>query len=132
MSIPSNIYTTRSGTDASAPATDGVAVSGTSTFYSDTWTGEGADGYSMSVFFTGTPTGTFTLWFTDKRQPDTGANDNDWIQDTGFVPTNPAGAAGKFGTPNAGSRSYRKRLKYVNASGTGSIFGYVTVPRFGN
>lgn len=130
MSIPTSLFTTRSATDANAPNTDGLAVTGTNTYYSDTWTGEDSDSYSLSVFFTGTPTGTFTFWFTDKRLPDTGANDNDWIQDTGFTPTNPAGAAGKFGTPNASSRSYRKRLKYVNASGTGTLFGYVSVPRF--
>jgi hypothetical protein len=126
---PVKLYTTRSGSDSNAPATDGVAVSSTNTFYSDTWTGEDADGYSLSVFYTGTPTGTFTLWFTDKPLPDP-ANDNDWIQDATFTPVNPAGAAGKFGVPAGTQRGYRKRLKYVNASGSGSIFAYATVARF--
>jgi hypothetical protein len=126
---PVKVYSTRSLTDANAPVIDGTAVSSTNTYYSDIWTGEDADGFSLSVFYTGTPTGTFTLWFTDKPLPDP-TNDNDWIQDTSFSPTNPAGAAGKFGDPAGNFKSYRKRLKYVNASGSGNIFAYVTVPRF--
>lgn len=129
MATPSSIYNTRSGTDANAPVLVGTAVSGTGPFYSDIWTGEDADGYSLSVFYTGTPTGTFTLWFTDKPNPDQ-TNDNDWIQDTAFSPTNPAGAGGKFGDPAGNFKSYRKRLKYVNASGSGTVTAYVTVPRF--
>lgn len=129
MSVPINLFTTRSLTDANAPATDGVAVSGTPTIYSDIVTGEDSERFSLSVFFTGTLTGTFTRWYTDKRLPDTGANDNDWIQDSTFTPTNPAGAAGKFGTPSTLSTSYRWRLKYVNASGTGNIFAYTSVTR---
>lgn len=128
MANPVSVYKTFSLTDSNAPAIDGVAVTGTNTYYSNMWTGEDADGFSMSVFYTGTPTGTFTLWFTDKPLPDS-TNDNDWIQDTSFTPTNPAGAAGKFGDPAGNFKSYRKRLKYVNAAGSGNIFAYVTVPR---
>ncbi len=129
MPTPVRIYETKSLTDANAPIVDGVAVTGTNTYYSDMWTGHDADGYSMTVFYTGTPTGTFTLWWTDKPQPDP-TTDNDWIQDTSFSPTNPAGAAGKFGDPAGNFKSYRKRLKYVNSAGSGNIFAYVTVPRF--
>lgn len=129
MATPVSIYNTRSGTDANAPVTVGTTVSSTSTFYSDMWSGADNDGYSLSVFFTGTPTGTFTQWFTDKPQPSL-ADDTDWIQDTSFSPTNPAGAAGKFGDPVGNAKGFRKRLKYVNASGTGVITAYVTTPRF--
>jgi hypothetical protein len=129
MSTPASVYKTRSGTDANAPALDGQAVTSTNTYYSDTWTGSDSDGYSLSVFYTGTPTGTFTLWFTDKPLADP-TTDNDWIQETTFAPTNPAGAAGKFGDPAGNFKSYRKRLKYVNASGSGTVFAYVTVPHF--
>ena len=129
MSTPVSVYNTRSLTDANAPVVEGTAVSSTNVAYSDMWTGSDADGYSLSVFYTGTPTGTFTLWFTDKRLPDP-SNDNDWIQDTSFSPTNPAGAAGKFGDPAGNFKSYRKRLKYVNVSGSGNVFAYVTVPHF--
>lgn len=126
MATPYSIYNTRSGTDANAPVTVGTAVSGTSTFYSDPWSGEAGAGFGLTVFFTGTPTGTFTEWFTDKPNPSL-ADDSDWVQNSGFSPTNPAGAAGKFRQDDATSRSYRRRLKYVNASGTGTISAFVNV-----
>lgn len=125
---PIRLFTTRSGTDANAPNTEGAAMTGTNTVYSDMWTGEDSEGYSLTIFWTGTPTGTFTRWFTDKPNPDL-TNDNDWVQDTGFTPTNPAGAAGKFGTPTAVGRSFRNRIKYVNASGAGTLTGFATVTR---
>ena len=126
--FPIAVYTTKSGTDPNAPRTDGTAVSGSSTFYSSMWTGNRSDGYALSVFWTGTPTGTFTLWMTDKEHPDE-TNDNDWVQDTSFTPTNPAGSAGKFRDDAGNAKAYRKRLKYVNASGTGTVTAYVTVPQ---
>lgn len=129
MATPYSVYNTRSGTDANAPVLVGVSVSGTPTVYSDMWTGESADGYNLSVFTTGTLTGTWTLWMTDKIQP-TLADDSDWIQDTTFSPTNPAGAATKYMDAGGNAKAYRKRLKYVNASGTGTISAFVTVPRF--
>lgn len=129
MSIPYTIYNTRSLTDANAPTLQTVAVTGVATFYSDMWTGEDGDGYGLHVEYTGTPTGTFSLWVSDKPNPNQ-ANDNDWVQDTGFAPVNPAGAAGKFRDDTAVSKGYRKRLKYVNASGTGTVAAWVTVPRY--
>jgi hypothetical protein len=65
----------------------------------------------------------------DKPNPDQ-TNDNDWVQDTGFAPTNPAGSAGKMRDDTGNAKAYRKRIKYVNASGTGLLTGFVTVPRF--
>lgn len=129
MATPYSVYNTRSNTDANAPVTVGTAVSSTSTFYSDPWSGESANGYGLTVFFTGTPTGTFTLWHTDKPNPSL-ADDSDWVQDAGFAPTNPAGAAGKFRSDNVTAQPYRTRLKYVNSSGSGTVTAYVTTPRF--
>lgn len=127
MASPYSLFNTRSASDPGAPVSVGVAVSGTNTYYSDMWTGENQDGYALTVFYTGTPTGTFTLWMTDKRQPST-TNDDDWVQDTTFSPTNPAGAAGKFRDDAANAKAKRKRLKYVNASGTGTVSAWATVP----
>ena len=129
MAVPYSIYSTRSGTDANAPAIQGVTVSSTNTYYSDMWTGEDCDGFALSLFWTGTPTGVFTLWMTDKPNPDQ-TNDNDWVQDTTFAPTNPAGAAGKMRDDTGNAKAYRKRVKYVNASGSGVLTGFATVPRF--
>ena len=129
MAVPYSIFNTRSATDPGARDAVGVSVLGTPTIYSDMWTGESADGFNLTVFTTGTLTGTFTMWMTDKPSPDQ-TNDTDWVQDTTFAPTNPAGAAVKFMDAAGNAKAYRKRLKYVNASGTGVITAYVTVPHF--
>lgn len=131
MPAPYSLFNTRSGTDASAPVLNFVAVSGTPTVYSDMWTGEDSDGYGLTVFTTGTLTGAFTLWMTDKINPDQ-TTDNDWVQDASFVPTNPAGAAVKFRDDGGNAKAYRKRLKYINASGTGNLQAFVTVPKTRN
>lgn len=127
MAAPYSIFNTRggaSGTDPGAPDRDFVNVSGTPTIYSDAWTGEDSDGYGLTVFTTGTLTGTFTLWMTDKPLPTT-ATDADWVQDTSFVPTNPAGAAVKFRDDLGNAKAHKKRLKYVGAAGAGTIQGFV-------
>ncbi len=119
---PISIFTTAGDTSAAPVSRDGVAVSSTNTYYSTPWSG---DTYALSLFWTGTPTGTFTMWVSDKPNPDL-ANDNDWRQDTGFAPTNPAGSASKTGDDVTNSNANLKRIKYVNASGSGTLTGYVT------
>lgn len=125
MAVSYSIFKTQPA-DSGAPRQDGVAVSGTNTYYSDPWGAPGADGHSIQVVYSGTPTGTFTLWYSNKNNPDR-ASDTDWVQDSSFAPTNPAGAGGKFGDNAANFKANLKRLKYVNASGTGTIEAYVTI-----
>lgn len=129
MATPCSLFNTRSLTDPGANISEGVAVSSTDTYYSDWWTGEDSDGYALQVEYSGTPTGAFTLWMSDKRNPSR-ADDTDWVQDTGFAPTDPAGAAGKFRDDASNAKAFRKRLKYVNASGAGTIKAWATVPRY--
>lgn len=129
MATAFSIFNTRNPADANGPTTVGVAVTGTPTVYSEVISGLESDGYGLTVTTTGTLTGTFTAWMTDLPFPGL-ANDNDWVQDTTFVPVNPAGAAIKFRDDAANAKAYKKRLKYVNASGTGTLVGYVTVPRY--
>ena len=121
------IFQTQSSTDANAPQVEGV-VNPTGTVYSSAVTGRHADGYGLTIITTGTLTGTFTLWMTDKPNPNL-ANDNDWVQDATFAPTNPAGSAVSFRDDASNAKSMYKRIKYVHSSGTGTIFGYVNVPR---
>lgn len=109
-------------------AQEGVAVSSTTTYYSGKISGKHADGYGLHVQYTGTPTGTLTLWMSDKPLPSE-TDDADWVQDTGFSPTNPAGAAGKFRDDTSNAKAGWKRLKYVNASGSGTLFAWVNTPR---
>jgi len=127
MALPQKLFQTISGTDSGAGATDGVAVSGSSTFYSKVWSGQDSMAYDLQVQWTGTPTGTLTLQVSDKPNPNE-ANDNDWVTTTETAMVNPAGSASQFRVAY-GTSPGKKRLKYVNSSGTGSLFGYVIVPR---
>lgn len=115
------------GTDANAPTMEGL-INPSGTKYSAMWTGLMRDGYGLHVETTGTLTGTFTLWMSDKKAPNE-ANDNDWVQDTAFAPSNPAGSAVKFRDDTGNAKAMHKRLKYVHGSGAGTILAYVSSPR---
>ncbi len=125
MSTPYKIFKTKTG---EAPAVDGVAVSGTSVYYSKMWTGEDATAFSASVSWTGTPTGTFVYQVSNKPNP-IETSDADWSTSTEITVVNPAGSASGWTLSSVASPHFRKRLKYTNASGSGVLYGYVTVPR---
>lgn len=109
--------------DSSGGQSNGVTVSSTNTYYSAVFSAPYCLGFSISMEWTGTPTGTFTLWFSNKDNPIL-TTDADWNQDTTFAPTNPAGAAGSMGDGGVGNAQAGKwRVKYVNASGTGVLTG---------
>lgn len=96
-----------------------LAVSDTSTYYSDAITVDG-EAVSWHIVWAGTPNGTFTLWYSNK--PDAAvATDTDWVQDTSFPATAPAGSASKVFISASQTTALRARLKYVNASSTGTI-----------
>lgn len=122
MKQPISIFNTDDTAGSANTKREGVAVTGTNTYYSEPWS---PDTYGAQVQWTGTPTGTLTQWCSDKPNPDR-TSDADWVQDTAFAPTNPAGAAGKFRDDVTNSNARWKRYKYVNASGSGTLFGYVT------
>lgn len=124
--VPVSIYQTVTASGAVNVVQPGVAVSSTNTYYSQPWSSRFGHNMSIGLFWTGTPTGTFTLWFSDTPTPDL-TNDNDWHQDTAYVPGNPAGAAGKTGDNWAVGAARWWRIKYVNASGSGVLTGYVHV-----
>lgn len=127
MARPISVFKAIEATDPLAPYKDGVAVSSTNTYYSKMWGGGDTDGYSLSVFYTGTMSGALTLWTTDKPNPDE-TSDADWIEDTLFTSTDPSGGPDKFKDDAANSKAFYKRLKYVNAAASGVIYAYVTVP----
>jgi hypothetical protein len=119
-----SVYQTLPG--GNAPAINGVAASGTDTYYSASWRGE-VD-FGVTVITTGTLTGSFTLWATDNPKADL-TDDDDWVDmstHADFAETNPAGAATKWRFSTTLMRGARFRLKFVNASGTGNLFAYVT------
>lgn len=127
MSTPYKLFTTRDPADSGSATRDGVAVSGTDTYYSKMWGGFGSDEYDLHVEWTGTPTGTLTLQVSDKPNPDE-TDDGDWVTTTEAAMTNPAGSASAFRVADDVSPG-KKRLKYVNASGSGVLYAYVIVPR---
>lgn len=107
---------------------EGVDVSGTTTYYSGKISGKHADGIGLHLQWTGTPTGTFTFWVSDKPNPSE-ADDSDWVSDaTNYTAANPAGSADKK-QHNITCRHAWSRIKYVNASGSGTLFGYVNIAR---
>jgi len=127
-----NLYQTINDPATLGLPSDGVAVSGTNTYYSSPVSCERSDGFGISIVWTGTPTGTFTVWKSDKKDPNL-ANDNDWEQDTDFNGGTGSlatgGAAGKYGNSTMNAKNHLWRVKYVNASGTGTIFTYATRPK---
>lgn len=100
---------------------DAVAVA---TYYSRPFQGKNGRPLSVHVQVTGTPTGTFTLWYSNKLKPDT-ANDNDWVQDSGFAPTNPAAGTAKFFTPIGNLVAKHARLKLVTTLSSGTVLAFV-------
>jgi hypothetical protein len=77
---------------------------------------------SLVVRTTGTLTGTLSLWYSNKMEPDV-SSDTDWDQDTAIVLTQPAGSATvqRLEVGNLGARF--ARVKYVHTSGTGVLSG---------
>lgn len=98
-----------------------ITPNGAGTFYGQAVGGSGA-GQSIHLRWTGTPTGTFTLWYTNKKDPDF-TTDTDWTQDTSSTLANPAGAAGSTFMDTFNSNARLRRVKYVNTSGAGVIEG---------
>lgn len=127
MSLPIQIFVTPNATDSAAPRVNSVAVSSTNTYYSKMWSGGDSVSYSLQVVWTGTPTGTFTLQVSNKPNP-VESTDADWVTSTEVAVVNPAGSASQFLVSTTASPHMKKRLKYVNASGSGTITGFVTVP----
>lgn len=125
MSQPYKLYVTTNASDSAAPTTNGKAVSGTSTYYSKMFGGDNSVAYDLQVVWTGTPTGTLTLQVSDKPNPDE-TSDTDWVTTTETTMTNPAGSASSFRVAKDASPG-KKRLKYVNASGTGTLYAYAVI-----
>lgn len=103
----------------------GTSVSGTDTYYSKKLDFLGAKVGAMHIWWTGTPTGTLTVWASND---DAAATDGDtqWVQQTIDVPTQPAGSADAtiISLFHVGVRWVR--VKYVNSSGTGVLRGLHT------
>lgn len=96
---------------------------GAGTQYSDVVGLNGGDVGGFHIETTGTLTAALTFWVSGKPNPDV-ASDADWVQDTSFAITSPAGATTKayYHLGNNGARFMR--FKSVTASGTGNLKGW--------
>lgn len=122
MAATYSLYNTRENpvTSNQPSKVEGVAVSGTADFYSDVFAPR-TNSWGFHFQWTGTPTGTITLWRTNKPNPIL-TTDADWIQVTTFAPTNPAGSASKFGDEINFTNFKHYRFKYANTAGSGTLF----------
>ena len=102
-----------------------IQPSGVGTFYGQAVGGSG-EGQSIHLRWTGTIAGTLSLWYSNKREPDL-TTDTDWVQDTSITLTNPAGAAGSTFMDTTNTSARLRRLKYVNASGAGTLTGEIEI-----
>jgi hypothetical protein len=125
--INHELFVTRSATDPGAYPSVGIAVSGTDTYYSELISGRDTASISLDIGWTGTPTGTLTLWGSNLLEPDQ-SDDDDW-EEIAWTPTDPAGSAADFESEITGNAARWKRIKYVNASGSGVLSGRATVAR---
>ena len=107
---------------------DGASIGvGIATAYSAPWAANNRS-WGLTVVTSGTLTGTWTLWTSDKKHPVL-TTDTDWVDTSAhaeFVETNPAGAATKWRVNSTLIKATWLRLKYVTTSGTGSLFAHVT------
>lgn len=118
---PANVFRTAGG----AGDTNGAAVTGAMTVYSDPTDVARILNPSYHLEWSGTPTGTFTVWGSNKVDPKL-ADDSDWFNPTLAVAiVQPAGTASKDFVDLAGWPFRKMRLKYVNASGTGVVNAFV-------
>lgn len=118
---PVSVFNDRDTSGSASYITQGK-TNPTGTVYSDPWS---ADTYGLHVEYTGTLTGALTQWVSDKPDPDR-TSDDDWIEDSAFTPTDPAGSPGKFRDDVTNSNARWKRLKYEHSSGSGKLYAHVT------
>lgn len=124
-------YTLYSTEDGPGVVTDGVAVSGAATHYSKPVSCTGGDGFGIHIRWTGTPTGTFTVWKSDMKEPNP-ATDTDWFQDPDFGTSGSvaaAGSASSYANSSMNAKNRWWRVRYVHASGSGTVFANATKPR---
>ena len=99
---------------------DDNVMTGTATIYSDRFSMKRGSLFSLHLSYAGsTPTGTITLWQSNKPDPDPDSV-TDWVQNTDVTFTAVAGDGSQFiNAGNAAARYYM--VRYVNASGTGVL-----------
>lgn len=100
---------------------DATSVSSTNTVYSNTMTFSTDTYAAIQVTWTGTPTGTLYLQVSND-----GTN---WVTTSEVFPANPAGSATSTAETWSGFGYKYARVKYTNASGTGTMTMYAMLKK---
>ncbi len=127
LGLAAGLFSTpaESGTAVTQKVYSAVSVSSTSTYYSTATEVRQFENVSYQLVWSGTPTGTFTVWVSNLVAPSL-VNDTDWISLTlATAISQPAGSASKYSVDLSSLPFYWVRLKYVNASGSGTITAYL-------
>lgn len=99
----------------------GLVAAGTQ--YSDVARISGGDVAGFHLETTGTVTATITFWVSGKPNPIL-TSDADWVQDTSFAITSPAGATTKAFYHLGNNGALWARWKVVTSGGTGNLKGW--------
>lgn len=107
------------------PPLNSTAVSSTNTYRSKRLDTLDGSRVGLHISWTGTPTGTLTLWSTNQADANTdGSADTGWVEETDITfPAQPAGSASGIMLHLFEVGARWVRLKYVNASGSGELRG---------
>ena len=122
--IEGSVFKTAISPSTGQPPTDGVAVSSTSTYYSAKTNKLTSPLFGYDLYW-GTNVGTFTVQISNKRDP-VESSDSDWktvTLATAIVQPNGSNTGDYVDLTDLPFKWVR--LKYVNASGTGTIYAYV-------
>lgn len=114
------------GANANFTVYNAVAVSSTTTYYSDKTSLKNLRDSSYHLSSIGTMTGTYAVWISNKPVP-VETTDTDWVSLTlATAISQPAGSDTKDYVDLSTLPFLWVRLKYVNASGSGAITSYFT------
>ncbi len=102
---------------------DTIAV----TSYSKKFEGPDRSGrFSVHIGWTGTLNGDLQLWYTNVPKP-LETDDTEWVQDTTFTASDPAGSAGMTFVTVGNLVARWVRIKFARTSGSGDIWAWAVV-----
>lgn len=114
--------------DTSGNRIPGLNITGAGTYYSSSFSGAGRGGHSLHVATPASSTlaGTLTLWRSnDPSALSTDANDDKWVQDSGFAAGTVVSGANKLMDETDVTHAHQYRLKFVYTSGAGLLSTYL-------
>lgn len=106
---------------------EGIEVTGTTSYYSKRLDCDGKSRASFHLIWTGTAAGALTIWSTNDQNAADDA-DTGWYNESDVtMPAQPAGSASSVMLHIFENAARWARIKYVNASGEGTLRGVAVV-----